>query len=66
MSRRIHASPPIDEATCQFALAVELSWDNATPSRLFEYAKRFYPGMPEQQQLVQANLSGSCSRSCNT
>jgi uncharacterized protein (TIGR04255 family) len=57
MSRRVYANPPIDEATCHFALANELSWDKTTPSHLFDHLKQFYPGMPEQQQLVQANLA---------
>lgn len=60
MPRRIYANPPIDEATCQFTVANDLPWDiAATPSRLFDFVKQFYPGMPQQQQLLQANMAGA-------
>jgi uncharacterized protein (TIGR04255 family) len=59
MVRKKYANPPIDEATCQFSLAEPIPWDPTVPGRLFEGLKDRYPGMPSQQQLVQANLTPS-------
>jgi uncharacterized protein (TIGR04255 family) len=57
MVRKVYKNPPIDEATCQFSLAEPLTWDPVIPGRLFERLRARYPGMPSQQQLVQANLT---------
>jgi uncharacterized protein (TIGR04255 family) len=52
-----YANPPIDEATCQFTLAEPIKWTPSTPSQLFEHLKGRYPGLPSQQQLLEANLT---------
>src|SRR5579864_8696823 len=57
MARTKYANPPIDEATCQFTLSEPLKWTNSSPGRLFEGLKDRYPGLPSQQQLLQANLT---------
>lgn len=57
MAGRKYRNPPIDEATCQFTLAERIPWDLVIPVRLFDHFKTRYPGMPSQQQLLQANLT---------
>src|SRR5262245_56221309 len=57
MAGHKYRNPPIDEATCQFTLAEQIVWDPSVASRLFEHFKDRYPGMPSQQQLIQANLT---------
>jgi uncharacterized protein (TIGR04255 family) len=57
MSNHKYRNPPIDEATCQFTLAERIPWDPVIPGRLFDHFKSRYPGMPSQQQLLQANLT---------
>jgi uncharacterized protein (TIGR04255 family) len=52
-----YANPPIDEAVCQFTLAEPVNWSASTPGHLFESLKDRYPGLPSQQQLLQANLT---------
>lgn len=52
-----YENPPIDEATCQFTLSDPIKWSHSTPGRLFEGLKDRYPGLPSQQQLLQANLT---------
>lgn len=52
-----YTNPPIDEAICQFTLSESVSWTESTPNRLFERLKDRYPGLPSQQQLLQANLT---------
>jgi uncharacterized protein (TIGR04255 family) len=52
-----YANPPIDEAVCQFTLAESVQWTESTPNRLFEHLKDRYPGLPSQQQMLQANLT---------
>jgi uncharacterized protein (TIGR04255 family) len=57
MSRTIYVNPPIDEATCQFVLAEEVNWNSETASHLFDHVRESYPGLPQQQQLFQANMA---------
>jgi uncharacterized protein (TIGR04255 family) len=52
-----YANPPIEEATCQFTLSESAEWNKSTPGRLFESLKDRYPGLPSQEQLLQANLT---------
>lgn len=52
-----YKNPPIDEATCQFSLSEPMEWVPSTAGRLFDNLKDRYPGLPAQQQLLQANLT---------
>src|ERR1019366_262470 len=57
MAGHKYSEPPIEEAMCQFTLAEPISWDATTPGKIFDGLKDRYPGMPAQQQLLQANLT---------
>lgn len=52
-----YVNPPIEEATCQFTLSESAEWNKLTPGRLFESLRDRYPGLPSQEQLLQANLT---------
>jgi uncharacterized protein (TIGR04255 family) len=52
-----YKNPPIEEAICQFSFAQPLPWNVDTPRKLFEKLRGHYPAMPQQQQVLQANLA---------
>jgi uncharacterized protein (TIGR04255 family) len=61
MHRVKYKNPPIEEAICQFTFAHPLPWGPDTPRQLFEKLRERYPAMPQQQQILQANLTSGAS-----
>lgn len=57
MPKAKYKNPPIEEAICQFTFSQPLPWSLDTPRQLFEKLRDRYPAMPQQQQIIQANLT---------
>jgi uncharacterized protein (TIGR04255 family) len=56
MTRRQYSNPPIVEAVCEFRFAPGQAWNLTVPGLFYEKIKDSYPGEPQQQNLIAAEV----------
>lgn len=56
MTRHKYNNPPIEEALCEFRFAPGPAWNLTVPGLFYEKIKDAYPGEPQQQNLIQAEV----------
>lgn len=56
MQRRQYRNPPIEEAVCEFRFVPGPTWNLTVPGLFYERVSNSYPGEPQQQNLIAAEV----------
>lgn len=59
MQRRQYRNPPIEEAVCEFRFVPGPTWNLTVPGLFYEKVRDSYPGEPQQQNLIAAEVQAS-------
>ena len=59
MKRRIYRKPPVAEAICELTFAPSTPWDPTTATRIWEFVREEYDGVPASQPMMQISFGPS-------